>query len=163
MKPLGIIVLIALAIGAAGAAAQSGGSYNYPPPGGPPGGPGGGGGGGGARPTLSLSVKANKPRPVLRRGILVRARCNVACVVQVRAAKGSRRFGGRTKRFPRGSGRMYVKLNKKGKKAVRRAGRRSRALRFKVTGAATDASNRRSSPTRAKARVKKPAGKRRRG
>jgi hypothetical protein len=114
------------------------------------GGTGGGEAGGGPalrQPSLTLTLSGKrKQRPLRRRRIVVRARCNVACRLtpsaKVRKARGLRRL--RARRVPTAGGkrqRVTFKLSRKQVRALRRAFRRRKRLiaRGKVTATAPGA------------------------
>jgi hypothetical protein len=141
-KAAGLLLIIALAIAAiaGGAAAQSG--YNYPPPGGT---------NLGAKPKLKLTIKRTSAKRARTRGIRVGAKCNVACVVSLRLHKGAKLYGKKTKVLPSKAGTLKIKLNRAAKRKLRKNG--TKPFRFTVSGRATDATNRKSQAAIAKGKI----------
>lgn len=124
LKALGILLVgvFALAAATGPSGAQSG--YNVP---------------GASKVTLKLKVKR-----ATTTGVRVKATCNIACAATIRAFKGSKLIGKRTKRLPNRAGTIQVTF-----KRPRAAG-----TRVKVRGVSVDASSRRSKVVRKRVRLK---------
>lgn len=142
VKALGVLLLAALAIGAASSVSGAAGGYTAP----------GGGGSAGSKPTLTLTVKKKQTtRSARSKGLKVAARCNVACKVTLRLLKGTTVVGSGSKNLPTHSGTVKVKLTKKAKKTLKRA----RKAKFRLFGGAQDAASRTSSPVVKTVRLKR--------
>lgn len=122
-KALCAVLLVALSIGAMVGKSGAAGGY-----------------GEAVKPTLALALKGGQTtRSARRRGLKLRARCNVACRVKLTARKGRRVLGSGVKALVRRRGTVTVKFNRKGKKALR-----ARRVRFVVKGRAASSSNQKS-------------------
>lgn len=92
---------------------------------------------------LRLKLKAPKRaklRKALRKGLKVKARCNRACKVSVRAFFKRKRVGGGRKSLSGGRGKVKVRFAKK----ARRKLARKRKVKLQVLGQAVDGQGRRS-------------------
>lgn len=103
---------------------------------------------GGSNPRLKLSVPRNqKARTVRKKGLKVKASCNVACEVAVTVFKSGKKLGAGRRVLNR-KGTVLVKFNKRGTKALKK-----RRVRVDVLGTATDADGRRSGVVAIKATI----------
>jgi hypothetical protein len=136
VKALGVLLLAALAIGAATGSVGAQG-YNDPTP---------------TKPTLSLKlVKKQTPKKVRKKGLKVRATCSTVCRVGVQALKGSKVVGTAVKNLPAKAGTIKVKLTSSARKSLKR----KRTARFRVVAAAQDASGQTSNVVDKRYKVKK--------
>lgn len=124
LKGLGIVLVAVFALAAATGPSGAQSGYNVP---------------GVKSVTLKLKVKR-----ATTGGVRVKATCNVACAATVRAFKGARLIGKRTRRLPNRAGVVQVTF-----KRPRAAG-----ARVKLRGVAIDAASRRSKVVRKRVRLK---------
>lgn len=124
LKAFGVLILAALAVGAATGIS---GARGYSAP-----------GGAGSKPTLTITVlKKQTTRSVRGKGLKVRARCSAACKVSLRLVKGTRIVGAGSKSLPSRAGIVRVKVGRSTKRSLKRARRAS----FTLVGGALNASN----------------------
>ncbi len=124
-KALGVLLLAALAIGAAIVAPGAAGGYSTPPPTG--------------KPTLKVKVKSKQTTKTARKkGLKLTATCSVPCLVAVRLSKGAKTVGSAVKHLPNRAGTVKVKFSKKARRQLKKA---RKSVRYKLRAGAFDAAN----------------------
>ncbi len=125
IKALGVLLLAALAIGAATGVSGTAGGYSAPSPKG--------------KPELKLKVKSKQTIKTARKqGVKVTATCSVPCIVSVKLSKGAQRVGSAVKRLPGRTATVKVKLSKKAKRQLNKA---RKPVKYRLRAGAFDAAN----------------------